>query len=151
MADIVVEVVGDARVKVEDEDGYLHQAPSWELAQFHGLDDQTDFLEYFDADWRHKLRGSAFLEFRYERDGDTGILFAVTKYHCNEELSDTELAELARWTQGQWSDGIGEGFEQFPIERDGQDFYVSAWHLNQDLSVCQRVDDLVVDFFGVED
>lgn len=42
------------------------------------------------------------------------------------------LEELKDYTQGQWSDGIGEGFEQFSYkEIDGEEIYISPWYHGQ--------------------
>lgn len=40
------------------------------------------------------------------------------------------------YTQGQWSDGIGEGFEQSPVPvgPGGGEYYISPWHRGQVLT-----------------
>jgi hypothetical protein len=42
-------------------------------------------------------------------DSVTKRLRVVTEYHCHRKLKKGELKALADETQGQWSDGIGEG------------------------------------------
>ena len=74
------------------------------------------------------------LEFEY--DDMACQLYAVTEYDASRLLSDTELEALQEYTQGQWSDGIGEGFEQSPQRGD---FYISAWHGKQVITVRQSV------------
>jgi hypothetical protein len=45
------------------------------------------------------------------------------------ELTDEEIDRLLDYTQGQWSDGIGEGFEQFPCHHEGRkEIYLSPWY-----------------------
>ena len=53
-------------------------------------------------------------------------IWTITKYLSPEELTEEELEILGDYTQGQWSDGIGEGFEQNPImEYEGEEVYLS--------------------------
>lgn len=58
-------------------------------------------------------------------------LFVVTEYDLKRKLTEAEEKQLIEYTQGQWSDGIGEGFEQNPLERDGYEYYISAWYPGQ--------------------
>lgn len=49
---------------------------------------------------------------RFVFDAARGGLRAVTEYTCPRPLTDDELADLVRETEGAWSDGVGEnGFE----------------------------------------
>jgi hypothetical protein len=81
------------------------------LEELDGISCQDKFSEYFDRD---ALYGNAvtggYLKFVFEN----GKLFAVTTYDSTRELTAQELSELEDYTAGQWSDGIGEGFEQEP-------------------------------------
>jgi hypothetical protein len=61
-------------------------------------------------------------------------LHTVTVYQVKdgEQLTENEIEELKRYTQGQWSDGIGEGFEQNAITNiDGDEVYLSPWYHGQ--------------------
>mgnify|MGYP000854494526 CR=1 FL=1 len=42
-------------------------------------------------------------------------------------ISPSELAEIAEWLSGQFSDGWGEGLEQREIKVDDGELYVSFW------------------------
>ena len=67
-------------------------------------------------------------------------LWTITEYLANRELTETELKDLAGETQGQWSDGIGEGFEQFPCTyHNDEEVYVSPWMYGQELEVKQEL------------
>jgi len=95
------------------------------LKRCHGIDCQDDFAEY--SDLEDKLN-SGYMRFELE----DGILYTITEYSVKEDLTDSEVEHLREETQGQWSDGIGEGFEQFPcLEIDGEEVYISPWYPNQ--------------------
>ena len=74
-----------------------------------------------------------------------GELITHTEYQSTRRLTQAELLQLAQKTQGQWSDGFGEGFEQQPVFTDNSwqsedgdsDVYVSPWCRNQVLKVQQ--------------
>lgn len=98
-----------------------------------GIDCQDGFVEYMHEPFKNKLSGG-YMDFRFE-DGE---LWTYTTYSTKEELTDLELIDLVDYTQGQWSDGIGEGFEQFPCTYiDDEDVYLSAWFPGQKAEVVQ--------------
>lgn len=97
--------------------------------------------------------------FRYEDDK----LWTITTYDSPVELTEEEIKILADYTQGQWSDGIGEGFEQYPCmidenyagngdcvcgecgdgdichdNEDSGEVYISPWHQGQILTTEQH-------------
>lgn len=43
-------------------------------------------------------------------------------------LTEDEQEDLIDWITGQNSDGLGEGWEQRPVQTDDGDLYVSLWH-----------------------
>lgn len=45
---------------------------------------------------------------RFEHDGHSPFLLAITEYQAIRPLDAAELALLVEYTRGQWSDGIGE-------------------------------------------
>ncbi len=56
-----------------------------------------------------------------------------------EPLVTDELEILPDYTQGQWSDGIGEGFEQSPCaEENGEEIFVSPWFRGQKAVAIQK-------------
>ena len=62
---------------------------------------------------------------------------AYGKITCEllEPLTKEEQEELADWILGQNSDGLGEGFEQRPVETSDGELYVSLWHSGDDYYV----------------
>jgi len=111
------------------------------LQELDGIECQDSFSEYFDSSNKHyhsiKAKGlsGGYMDFRYEN----GKLMTYTVYYSREELTKEELENLEDYTEGQWSDGIGEGFEQFPcMEKDGEEIYISPWHFGQEVEVIQE-------------
>ncbi len=107
------------------------------LKELDGIDCQDDFAEYFDDDFSFKNAiDSGYMAFSY-KDGE---LYTVTTYESDRELTSDELKELEEYTTGQWSDGIGEGFEQNPCrEIDDEEIYISPWHLGQKVTTTQTL------------
>ena len=132
------------RIIVKGESGNIVTVPEKELSQsdlytikneiVFAVDCQDDFVEYMDEPLKSKLE-SGYMWFKIEKDK----LFTITSYVAKEKLSKEELKELADYTQGQWSDGIGEGFEQLPcIYIDDQEVYLSPWYFGQKLEIKQN-------------
>ena len=75
---------------------------------------------------------------------EDGIIYTITEYKVKEEFSNhgftqKELKELIDYTQGQWSDGIGENFEQRPIAKErGEEIYLSPWYQGQKVNIEMR-------------
>ena len=93
------------------------------------LECDDDFVEYIDVDLSSKLE-SGYMKFVV----DHNILYTTTEYVIKDgqSLSFEEIQRLIKYTQGQWSDGIGEGFEQFPCTEENKiEIYVSPWYRGQ--------------------
>jgi hypothetical protein len=106
------------------------------LSELNGVDCQDDFAEYFDSDFSFKDDiESGYMYFSFENEK----LWTITEYFSNRELSNEELEILSDYTQGQWSDGIGEGFEQEPCFYDDNDeeVYISPCSTNQEVEIIQ--------------
>ena len=65
-----------------------------------------------------------------------GRLLGRIDCHLKEPLTPEEIADLQDEILGQCSDGLGEGFEQRPIETDEGDLYVSYWNSSDDYFLC---------------
>ena len=65
-----------------------------------------------------------------------GRLLGRIDCHLKELLTPDEMADLREEILGQCSDGLGEGFEQRPIETDEGDLYVSYWNSSDDYFLC---------------
>ena len=113
------------------------------LSNFDGVSDDACFSDYFSTiDCQGNAQkclieadvSGGYLEFVYNKELEK--LFVETSYDCPRELTKEEQKILVEYTQGQWSDGIGEGFEQREI--DG--VYISPWFSGQTAKVITKDD-----------
>lgn len=120
-----ISVIGEAVARYDDN----KRVPSFMLEECHGLNIQDEFTEYmWKSDGPKDVLESGYTHFEYKDDK----LYAVCEYIATRELTDEELLKLVSYTQGQWSDGIGEGYEQEPALTLGQrDIFISPWHRGQ--------------------
>lgn len=109
-----------------------------EIGQLSGIDCQDNFSEYFDKAEEFQLSDAYGMIFRACKD----TLLVNTSYYSQRELTKEEIEELKAYTQGQWSDGIGEGFEQHPVKVDGNlEWYISPWFRGQEiLTIITKLD-----------
>ncbi len=113
-----------------------------------GIDCQDCFSEYFHEAFRigdkhypgqqclidRGVKGG-YMRFAYK----AGILYAIIEYQSRELLNDEEVEVLKSYTQGQMSDGIGEGFEQEAVMYDDdKEIFLSPWFRGQILTVEQK-------------
>src|SRR6185369_13199118 len=80
-------------------------------ADLHGIDCELEFSQFFGREeqaLQDKNVREGYMSFQYE-DRE---LWTVTTYTSDEALTKEEIDLLVEFTTGQWSDGIGEGFEQ---------------------------------------
>lgn len=95
---------------------------------------QDDFTDYLDDD----LLGIGLIEGYMSFELVDDKLYTITEYTSTHELTKKQLDLLADYTQGQWSDGIGEGFEQQPCyEEDDKEVYISPWYYGQEVTINQ--------------
>ena len=101
-----------------------------------GVYDQGDsFADYIKGSLQPIITdGTMHFEMKY------GELMTIVTYTATRELTDDEIEELREYTEGQLSDGVGEGFEQSPCTRDdkGNDIYLSPWYDGQELTITQN-------------
>lgn len=120
-----IKIIGLAKTEFED------------IKQLDGIDCQDDFVDYLDNEVIADKLESGYMYFSVIDNN----LYTITEYELkeNEELTLNEMLDLAEYTQGQWSDGIGEGFEQFPcIEIDDEEVYISPWSPGQKLIILKE-------------
>lgn len=93
-----------------------------------GISFLDDFADYCDVGTVHSALNSGYGGFEWKNNE----LTVFVDYETNRRLTDQEIFDLIEYTQGQWSDGIGEGFEQEPFDEDAYgEYFVSAWYPNQ--------------------
>ncbi len=71
-----------------------------------------------------------FVEWKVEEIG--GKLYGRIDCYLESPLNETEMESLREAVCGQNSDGLGEGFEQRPIQTDEGELYVSFWDNSDD-------------------
>ena len=126
--------MGKVIIKALAGDSYVGEEDVIDRSKLHGIDCQDEFVEYMNEDFKNKL-SSGYMDFRFE----DGKLWTYVVYSTREVLTEYEVKRLGEYTQGQLSDGIGEGFEQFPCdyESDGAEVYLSPWYHGQKLEIKQ--------------
>src|SRR5690606_15224291 len=109
-----------------------------ELKTLDGIHCQDDFADDFDRDASYNdAIFSGSMKFEFENDK----LWTITDYISLRELNQEELNDLLKYTTGQWSDGIGEGFEQFPCgyDEDNEEIFISPWSRTQVATIKQEL------------
>lgn len=92
------------------------------------LDPARGLMEYYDG-WdslpsvNEKVQS---LFFGIEEHG--GTLWGVTEAKISAPLTEEETASLLDYIEGQQADGLGEGWEQRPIDTPEGEIYVSLWN-----------------------
>mgnify|MGYP001009271094 CR=1 FL=1 len=129
----VIRVFGDAKINCynEDEDEFYVNP-----YKFDNLQTNSNLVEYFHKAEQELLPDVTGGDTRFYVENDQ--LFVETIYYSNEKLNETQLECLKEYTQGQWSDGWGEGFEQRPVcRKNWRDVYISPWHVDQKINISQ--------------
>ena len=94
--------------------------------------DENDMAAYYNEDdgVRQKLTSAVWL---VEMHGDR--LFGRIDCSLKEALTAEETEALRDWLTGQCSDGLGEGFEQQPIDTMDGELFVSFWNSGDDYAM----------------
>ena len=126
--------MGKVIIKALAGDSYVGEEDITDRSKLDKIDCQDEFVEYMHDDFKYKL-SSGSMDFRFQE----GKLWTYTVYSTKEVLTEDEVKRLGDYTQGQWSDGIGEVFEQLPCdyESDGAEVYLSPWYHGQKLEIKQ--------------
>jgi hypothetical protein len=77
---------------------------------------------------------------RFEYNEREQILYTVTEYETTRKLTPEEEKGVIDYTQGQWSDGIGEGFEQQYFDEETKEYNPEPWHVGQ-IAVIEYLED----------
>lgn len=94
--------------------------------------DENDMAAYYNKDdgVSEKLTSAVWLvEMRSDR------LFGRIDCSLKEALTAEETEALRDWLTGQCSDGLGEGFEQQPIDTMDGELFVSFWNSGNDYAM----------------
>ena len=95
-------------------------------------DDENDMAAYYNEDdgVSEKLTSAVW---SVEMYGDR--LFGRIDCSLKEALTAEETEALRDWLTGQCSDGLGEGFEQQPIDTMDGELFVSFWNSGDDYAM----------------
>lgn len=95
---------------------------------------ENEFVQYMHNPALAAKLVSGYMRFEFDKEAQR--LVTITEYTARERLTVAEKNALGKYTQGQWADGIGEGFEQFPCrEYAGHDVLISPWYHGQVVTV----------------
>lgn len=105
--------------------------------KFVNATEDDSFCDYFNKNLDNLGLTHGVMNFYW--NDEKNDLYVRTIYFCDNELTPEQLRELSEYTQGQWSDGIGEGYEQFDCGawRDGESF-ISPWYSGQKLTILRE-------------
>lgn len=94
--------------------------------------DENDMAAYYNEDdgVSEKLTSAVW---SVEMHGDR--LFGRIDCSLKEALTAEEMEALRDWLTGQCSDGLGEGFEQQPIDTMDGELFVSFWNSGDDYAM----------------
>lgn len=114
------------------------------LQKFNGVGCQDEFTEHFQAKSKynkHNHQGciigivtNGYMRFEYDETDKK--LYTITEYDSSRKLTQNELSTLMQFTSSQWSDDIGEKFEQHSVNR--HEDAISAWFYRQDIKIVQE-------------
>lgn len=99
---------------------------------YQSIDDMAQFFKRSDS-VKEKLASAV-----WSVDEVDGKLYGRVNVRLKEPLTEEETNILKEWITGQNSDGLGEGFEQRPVEIEEGDLYVSFWHSGDDYFVYSQ-------------
>ena len=126
-------------LQIPDEDGELSEIDNSllvdyeydirETIQKEQHRDLNDMAHYY---WGNGGVKAKLISAVWDVEQRNGELFGSIHVRFKEPLTDAETTALKEWISGQNSDGLGEGFEQHPIESEDGDLYVSYWHSGDD-------------------
>ena len=126
-----IKVRGDAKIVCHNENDedvgqYI------DVKRFNGLSDESNLVDYIDVELSFLKGGNTIFNTIKDK------LYTETTYYSERKLNESQLERLKQYTQGQWSDGWGEGFEQSPVTQiNGSDVYISPWHRAQKITISQ--------------
>ena len=94
--------------------------------------DENDMAAYYNEDdgIKEKLTSAVW---SVELHG--GSLFGRIDCSLKEPLTTEETERLREWITGQCADGLGEGFEQQPIDTMDGELFVSFWNSGDDYAM----------------
>ena len=135
-----LKISGIAKAHIDRARDYDEPSDEYDIATFaeirrmDGISCDENFVGYM-PEWDWVKSTPAHMKFRY--DPKTEKLITEVVYEVDDDITAEQKDELADYTQGQWSDGIGEGFEQRVCGNtiNGEEIYISPWTHGQIIRV----------------
>lgn len=132
---------------MEDEDGELYESDAdmllpyseqiqdaIERDQARDIDTMAMYFWCIDSKTNEAIKNK-LLTIRWGVEEIRGQLYGCVEVTSTAPLTAQEEAAMKEWISGQNSDGLGEGFEQRPIETDYGNIYVHFWNTGDDYFV----------------
>lgn len=92
------------------------------------LDPDQGLMEYYDGSDRLPSVREKVQSLFFDIEEHGGTLWGVTEAKISAPLTEKETASLLDYIEGQQADGLGEGWEQRPIDTPEGEIYVSLWN-----------------------
>lgn len=131
---IIKAEAGPIHIYGQDEDERTPTSEELQQIATNAVEWDDNFSDYMKSKLASVLTGGS-MYFKYSDNQ----FFVLTAYESSRKLTKIEQKELIEYTQGQWSDGIGESYEQEPacyLEDD--EVYISPWFLGQTATCTQE-------------
>ena len=97
--------------------------------------DGENMADYLDPPLSNKVTSA-----EWDIEIVNGTAYGKITCELDEPLDMDEQVELAEWISGQNSDGLGEGFEQRPVNTSDGELFVHLWEWNDDYFVLPEND-----------
>ena len=133
---------------MEDEDGELYESDAGALASYseqiqeaieqdqaRDIDTMAMYFWCIDPKTDETIKNK-LLTIRWGVEEIRGQLYGCVEVTSTAPLNAVERMAMREWISGQNSDGLGEGFEQRPIETDCGDIYIHFWNAGEDYFIA---------------
>lgn len=107
----------------------IQEALEWDQAR--DIDTMAMYFWCMDCKTNEAIKNK-LLTVRWGVEAVRRQLYGRVEVTSTAPLTAKEEAAMKEWISGQNSDGLGEGFEQRPIESDCGDIYVHFWNTGAD-------------------
>ncbi len=133
---------------MEDEDGELYESDADALTSYseqiqdaierdqaRDIDTMAMYFWCTDPETNEAIKNK-LLTIRWGAEEIRGQLYGRVEVTSTTPFTAQEDAALKEWIVSQNADGLGEGFEQRPIETDYGDIYVHFWNAGEDYFIA---------------
>ena len=118
----------------ETSNSYL-KSFKWEIREMLGHEQDMDGESMRDFFYDDDNAQRKMVSCRWDVTERNHTLYGKVDISLKEPFTAKEKEAVRNWITGQNADGLGEGFEQRPIETEDGDLYVSMWNSGDDYFV----------------